>query len=335
MSYSSTIKQLFAPCQKNTEYGGTKMPRKSNQLFALRYSPEFEFLTSKSISQVQAILTNNHFKWSAGQDDSLRDVGHAEICPDKDNHLSGTSGYLEVENVIALVKEQCNATQSPKTGFHIHWNLLDDNGVGIMTPKQLTNVFIDWFNFKRVIELILPESRAGDNQTNLWGISRNTLADMRQFAESAGENSHAELGRFITAFGTRSCSDIRISEAHKTLEFRKAIFTVDSVKLSLWIEFTRNFIGYNMKARQKNFRKVMDNPDDRVATQNMNEVDLSNLQGDKGLAWSFRQVWEYRAGNLGLMKIAEKRALQLARNCTATRNQIQGLTERIKTRYGR
>lgn len=301
------------------------MPRKSNNLFALRYSPEFEFLTSKSISQVQDILTNNHFKWEAGDDPSLRDVGHAEICPDRDNHLSGTSGYLEVENVIALVKEQCNATQSPKTGFHIHWNLLDDDGVGLMTPKQLTNVFIDWFNFKRVIELILPESRAGDNQTNLWGISRNKLADMEQFARSAGENSHAELGRFITAFVSTGCSDIRISEEHKTLEFRKAIFTVDSVKLSLWIEFTRNLIGYNMKARQKNFRKVWDNPEDRI---------LVNTR-DKGLAWSFRQVWEYRAGNLGLMKIAEKRALQLARNCTATRNQIQGMTERIKTRYGR
>jgi|TARA_R110002167_G_scaffold182681_1_gene383101 hypothetical protein len=306
-------------------YGGVNMPRKSNNLFALRYSPEFEFLTQKSESQVQAILSDNHFKWTAGQDDSLQGVGHAEICPDKDNHLSGSSGYLEVENVIALVKEQCNATQSPKTGFHIHWNLLDDDGVGLMTPKQLTNVFIDWFNFKRVIELILPESRAGDNQTNLWGISRNKLADMRQFAESAGENSHAELGRFILAFGTKSCSDIRISEEHKTLEFRKAIFTVDSVKLSLWIEFTRNLIGYNMKARQKNFRKVWNSPDDRVST----------LTRDKGLAWSFRQVWEYRAGNLGLMKIAEKRALQLARNCSATRDQIQGITDRIKTRYNR
>ena len=273
------------------------MPRKSNNLFALRYSPEFEFLTQKSESQVQAILSDNHFKWTAGQDDSLQGVGHAEICPDKDNHLSGSSGYLEVENVIALVKEQCNATQSPKTGFHIHWNLLDDDGVGLMTPKQ----------------------------TNLWGISRNKLADMRQFAESAGENSHAELGRFILAFGTKSCSDIRISEEHKTLEFRKAIFTVDSVKLSLWIEFTRNLIGYNMKARQKKFRKVWNSPDDRVST----------LTRDKGLAWSFRQVWEYRAGNLGLMKIAEKRALQLARNCSATRDQIQGITDRIKTRYNR
>ena len=311
------------------------MPRKSNKLFALRYSPEFEFLTQKSVSQVQTILTDNHFKWTATDDDSLQHVGHAEIYPDKDNHLSGTSGYLEVENVIALVKEQCNATQSPKTGFHIHWNLLDDNGVGVMTPKQLTNIFIDWFNFKRVIELILPESRQGDNQTNLWGVSRHKLQDMRQFAESAGENSQAELGRFITTFWSTGCSDIRISQEHKTLEFRKAIFTVDSVKLSLWIEFTRNLIGYNMKARQKNFRKVWDNPEHRVATQNRNEVDLSNLERGRGLAWSFRQVWEYRAGNLGLMKIAEKRALQLARNCSETREQIQGITERIKTRYAR
>ena len=90
-----------------------------------------------------------------------------------------------------------------------------------------------------------------------------------------------------------------------------------------------------MKARQKNFRKVWDNPEHRVATQNRNEVDLSNLERGRGLAWSFRQVWEYRAGNLGLMKIAEKRALQLARNCSETREQIQGITERIKARYSR
>ena len=75
---------------------------------------------------------------------------------------------------------------------------------------------------------------------------------------------------------------------------------------------------------QKNFRKIWSNPQDRLS-----------LTHDKGLEWSFRQVWEYRAGNLGLLEVAERRALQLARGNTSHQEAIRGITQRIKTRYNR
>jgi len=296
--------------------------RKSNRLHLLRFSPEFEFKTHYSKQEIQDEFLAQGLHWEVKSDPSI-DNGW-EVCPKADNHLKGNTGMTECDRVVNILNEKFNARQTYKTGFHIHWQLLDDDGLGIMTPKQLTNIMVDWYNFKRVIELILPESRRGDDLTNLWGVSIHSVQALRNVAEDVGANDSTQLAEFIRRVGNHSTSDIRISSKHKTLEFRKAIFTVDNIKLSLWIEFTRNLIGYNCKARQKNFRKIWSNPQDRLS-----------LTHDKGLEWSFRQVWEYRAGNLGLLEVAERRALQLARGNTSHQEAIRGITQRIKTRYNR
>jgi hypothetical protein len=296
--------------------------RKSNRLHLLRFSPEFEFKTSYDKQDIKDEFLTQGLDWDVKRDASIENGW--EVCPMGTNHLKGNTGMAECDRVVNILNEKFNARQTYKTGFHIHWQLLDDDGLGIMTPKQLTNIMVDWFNFKRVIELILPESRRGDNQTNLWGVSIHSVQALRNVAEDVGANDSTQLAEFIRRVGNHSTSDIRISSAHSTLEFRKAIFTVDNIKLSLWIEFTRNLIGYNCKARQKNFRKIWSNPQDRLS-----------LTHDKGLAWSFRQVWEYRAGNLGLLEVAERRALQLARGNTSHQEAIRGITQRIKDRYNR
>lgn len=296
--------------------------RKSNRLQELRFSPEFEFNTPMSRTSLEDLFNTNQLLWDVKFDGSLNDG--LEVCPSLSNHLKGKQGLLECERVLTLLKEEAEATQSSKTGFHIHWNLLDADGVGIMTPKQLTNIFIDWYNFKRVIELVLPESRRGDNVTNLRGVSKYHIQDMINIATRLGKDDKAKLRDFMSEARTGHLVDLGINSDYGTLEFRKAIFTVDTKKLLLWIEFTRNFIGFNMKARQKKFRTFMDSPENRLS-----------LNHDKGLAWSFRSVFEYRAGNLGLLDLAERRACQLASRSFSTREEIRGITQKIKTKYNR
>jgi hypothetical protein len=288
--------------------------RKSNNLSMLRFSPEFEFNTHFSQSDLQELLRVHNLDWNVVEDLSVPNGW--EVHPISSNKLQGNAGAMECQRLLAVLNANCNPIQTPKTGFHIHWNLLDADGVGIMSPMQLTNVFIDWYNFKRVIELILPESRRGDYQDNLGGVSMQFIRDMQTYADRLGKDDKTKTAELIGAYGTTHCRDIRISSSHKTLEFRKAIFTVDDNKLNFWIEFTRNFVKFNMAKRQKNFRHFMDDCSNRLS-----------LSHPKGLAWSFRSVFQYRAGNFGAMKWAEKRALQLARNNTQMVDTIQGITE--------
>lgn len=296
--------------------------RKSNKLYNLRFSPEFEFLTPMSMEQVDNLLINKQFAWNVKSDYSINNGW--EICPSGDNHLRGNEGQAECNQVLLALNHEAEATQSPKTGFHLHWNLVDDNGVGYFTPKQLTNIMIDWYNFKRVIELIMPQSRRGDHQVNLSGISRRLLEEMIGYATELGKDSKEAAVDFISRFGTGACKDIRINGNHRTLEFRKMIFTVDSIKCQQWIEFTRNFIGFNAKKRQKGFRTILPNPDERLS-----------LTHPKGLSYSFREVFQYRAGNFGAFELAEKRAINLARHSQEVKAELEGIVANCEAKNNR
>ena len=293
--------------------------RKNNRLYNLRFSPEFEFNTDMTKDEVDQLLINKQFAWEVKDDYSIPNGW--EICPTDDNLLRGNEGQVECNRVLLALNHEARATQSPKTGFHLHWNLLKDTGEGYFTPKHLTNIMIDWYNFKRVIELIMPESRRGDHQTNLSGISTYLLESMIEYARDIGkDNANASID-FIDRFGTDACKDIRINAGHKTLEFRKMIFTVDSIKCVQWIEFTRNFLKFNSDKRQKSFRTILPNPEDRLS-----------LTHPKGLSYSFREVFQYRAGNFGAFNQAEKRAKALARQHPEVKEELDGIVARCEAR---
>lgn len=294
-------------------------PRKSNNLQRLRFAPEFEFETNHSQSAIKELFAAKHLRWVVATDYSIPNGW--EVRPDDSNELRGKEGMQESQEVLDILNQDFEALQTRKTGFHIHWNLLDDAGVGIMSPKQLTNVCIDWYNFKRVIELILPVGRRGDDHTNLdRGITPHHLENMMAHAERLGRDDKRELSKFLVE-KTNHLGDLHINSGIGTLEFRKAIFTVDAIKFETWVNFTRNFIGFSMKPRQKNFRTILDNPNDRLS-----------IHGNMGLAWSFRSVFQYRAGNFGAFEIAEKRALRLARNNPEVVTELKGIVEKMKSR---
>ena len=99
------------------------------------------------------------------------------------------------------------------------------------------------------------------------------------------------------------------------------IFTVDSIKCVQWIEFTRNFLKFNSDKRQKSFRTILPNPEDRLS-----------LTHPKGLSYSFREVFQYRAGNFGAFNQAEKRAKALARQHPEVKEELDGIVARCEAR---
>lgn len=304
------------------------MPSKSIKLSDMRFSPVFEFFITKTLEDCQSILNNSGFRWHASSHPTLSNV--CVVKPHDENELRSNKGLDESEEVVDLLREKAGATQSDKTGFYIHWHLLDKDGVGIMSPKQLTNTIVDWYNFIRIIEMILPESRRGDDLENLRGINLYEIDSLIQRARNVGEDNKEAMTNFLDKPLNGNLSDIHIDTRLKTLVFRKGIIIVDKILLRLWMEFTRNFTKFRMKAYKdgkpvfKNFVTIMKDTNERLS-----------LTADEGLVWSFRQVFEYRAGNLGLLETAEEVAITLAKRDTVIQDAILGITNKIKKRYHR
>ncbi len=178
--------------------------------------------------------------------------------------------------------------------------------------------------------MILPESRRGDDLENLRGINLYEIDSLTERARNVGEDNKEAMTNFLDMPLNGNLRDIHMDTGLKTLVFRKGIIIVDKILLRLWMEFTRNFTKFRMKAYKdgkpvfKNFVKIMKDKNERLS-----------LKAEKGLVWSFRQVFEYRAGNLGLLKTAEEVAITLAKRDTDIQDAILGITNKIKKRYHR
>ncbi|MAH46886.1 MAG: putative amidoligase enzyme [Prokaryotic dsDNA virus sp.] len=266
---------------------------------------------------------------------------YSEICTADDFRTSGNQAMQIWTQVVSYLNANYNASETPRTGFHIHHDCEN------LTPLQISNVITFYFNFERVIDLVIPSSRRStEHVANVSELDYYYTLNVQKLARRYKDDR--EL--FWDKVPKGKYNSLRISRRFQTLEFRRNIFTVDDRKLTNWIKFTQNLVKYC--SRQKTFRRVfrvnqrewLTSTENRLQEKRIFEFFGKNDIGwamvlskkNQGFAWAFRQVFEYASGNLTLCAEFEKRTLKLAKsNRDHATILITGLCDYLEKLYSR
>jgi hypothetical protein len=265
----------------------------------------------------------------------------SEICTNDNFELSGNKALRVWSDVVGYLNTNYHANETNKTGFHIH------HDIEKLNPIQISNAITFYYNFERIIDLIIPMSRRSTERiTNVSELDFYYVENVQKLAKQFKDDRE----RFWDSVPKGKYNSLRISSKFQTLEFRRNIFTVDDRKLTNWIKFTQNLVKYT--SRQKTFRRIYKNHERNELTSNSNRLAEKRLfdffginelgwsqvlsRKNKGFAWAFRQVFEYASGNLTLCSEFEKRALKLARASRDSHtSQLKGLTDYLSNLYDR
>jgi len=313
--------------------------RQSNTLIKNRYGIELEFkhagYSRNEIAETLALEFGN--KFIIKTDGSFHgSEDYSEVCTSDNSFTSGNRGLNLWTDLVDTLNKKYHVSETGKTGFHIHHDVSD------LTPKQISNTITFYFNFERIIDLVMPSSRRStEHVDNVQQLSIHYVKDIQRLAKTHPENRD-EFWRLCPK-GTYN--SLRISSRFQTLEFRRNIFTVDDRKLHNWTKFTQSMIKY--ASRQKTFRPIYTESKRNSFTRDAGYQDKrvfdyfgKNKLGwatvlsrtGAGLIWAFRQVFEYSAGNLNLCREFEKRSLKLN---DSPHDVIKGLTDNLERLYNR
>jgi hypothetical protein len=314
--------------------------RKSNSFIVNRFSPEFEFKHTqynRGDIEDKIIREFGSNKWIVTTDASLTPYSeYSEIHPHQDNHLKGQDGINQINKLLRMLNADFNATQTTKTGLHIHHDIID------LTPKQISNIFTWYYNYEDIINLVIPYQRR-ESIVNVHHLQYSMVADIQKYARRF-ENDRES---FMAAVRRGGSVSLRLSGSYDTLEFRRAIFSVDSEKVSPWITFTQNVVKFFKKPRSKSgnqkFLKIhrRHNIDKRLSTQSLDKEqyikDNFGIQlalKYNGVLKAFRECFEFKAGNRSQLRAFENRALKLARQNRDKKMLIlEGLSDYIDNLY--
>ena len=165
--------------------------------------------------------------------------------------LSGIDGLKQVEAVVQQM-QQYGITVNRSTGLHVH------HCSSNLKLKTFVNLLKFYAFYEGIIDSLMPKSRRGSGRTYLGAVkeiarvssAKEFCVKIDNYVQSNGLtlnwNYHEdiiELCRFVD--NERYCKiNIVAFRKHGTIEFRHHSGTVDSEKVSAWIELTQLILNY-------------------------------------------------------------------------------------------
>lgn len=169
--------------------------------------------------------------------------------------LRGEEGLRQVAKVCQVLTEaRCEVTS--RTGVHVHI------GVGDCTVAQIKRVCMNFLNIEPMFDLILPESRRGNNNRFIQS-NRGRFSD--GYSRSPFTKQSVEEGfRRLRAYGNSMSELVSVWQGPNehsdryyklnlhcfrrqgTIEFRHHSGTTDPVKLCNWIRLLMSFTCYSI-----------------------------------------------------------------------------------------